>query len=1040
MEPLFRLALIRPAVAQDPDNPSISIAQDSVFQRVLEEASQAERAREALQRAARAYVTEGDFIGDPGTNPLGVQLATLAAALDLLERQASVSHSNVAAAITQAFGSGPEALVQDQILDGPMAKLRDSLLAIKHLQEEHGRPVEALTNQLRDLELIVRVARDDAFPANGAELRRYRRRSLLLPPATASLRSVLSTAALEEERRKRVAEAQAERVKQAETLFEKYKRLRQAVNELTGLGGEHLQSTPQSHHDGATLPDDILPVSVLTRESAYLNKLSDLNLQQLASALGRGGEADPLRGQDLAGASSAAVIAEKILAGGQRLLAGSPAYRPTALADSSFMLKGSAAEALSQGTRDLLSERSLALAERPLDLVVFALGTEVDDACKELETLYGHAVLRSVKRVGDTLVTISTPVASAWTRVAIGTHSPLPLPLLPPEERIPHTRGNVAPAGVADLLVVKQQLTGYEGTDIAHIENVLKGERKQHEHTRRRETEEITFRETEITTSEERELESTTRFEMSRETSEIIKEDASLKAGLTVSGKYGPTVDFSASAEGSTSRSKEQATKTAATFSQDITQRSASKITERVLERASLRVTNEVIEKNVHELDNVTGPGHVTGVYQWLNKVYQAQMFNYGLRTMFDFMVPEPGAFLMEALKSIHASTVDLHKPPEFPLKPSEVTECNSGYWVRIYGATDVAPPPEMYRTKSLDFKAGGSDAATNYFHSGQIAIDDGYMAVHGSVGVVNFMWNTSCLVDVILGTQNHRFVNVSGAVFSTALPGERDTIPFALVTFSVPHLAVAVEVKCQRTERAMAKWQFDTHAKLTIAYKARLSEYEEKLAALQLQAGISIQGKNPASNLNIMRDELKKNCISILTDQHYDLFDAVDLAGSNGLPQTDVLEAEAEGAYVRFFEQAFEWEHMTWVTYPYFWGRKSQWDERLAFEDPDPLFTQFVKSGFCRVSVPARPGFEGAIDHFMLFGELWNGGPLPAISSPLYLPIADEISERLARPGDEVPEGEPWLVRIPTSLVHLRPDSKLPKWIEEGNGNWVEA
>jgi hypothetical protein len=169
-------------------------------------------------------------------------------------------------------------------------------------------------------------------------------------------------------------------------------------------------------------------------------------------------------------------------------------------------------------------------------------------------------------------------------------------------------------------------------------------------------------------------------------------------------------------------------------------------------------------------------------------------------------------------------------------------------------------------------------------------------------------------------------------------------------------------------------------------------------------------------------------------------LFDAIDPASANGLPQINVFEAEAEGAYVRFFEQAFEWEHMTWVTYPYFWGRKGQWSERLGFEDPDPLLNQFLKAGYCRVSVPARPGFEGAIDHFVTFGELWNGGPLPPISSPLYLPIADEIAERLDRPGDEVPQGDPWIVRIPTTLVYLRADDKLPAWKQDAAGNWVEA
>lgn len=176
----------------------------------------------------------------------------------------------------------------------------------------------------------------------------------------------------------------------------------------------------------------------------------------------------------------------------------------------------------------------------------------------------------------------------------------------------------------------------------------------------------------------------------------------------------------------------------------------------------------------------------------------------------------------------------------------------------------------------------------------------------------------------------------------------------------------MAIEVKCQRTDRALEKWRLETHAKLTTAHAALKADYEEKLAALKMQAGIEIRGRNPAANLVTIQNELKKNCISIFTDQHYDLFDAIDEGPTNGLPQIDVLEAAGEGPYVRFFEHAFEWEHMTWVTYPYFWGRKRQWDERVSYADPDPVFNEFLQAGFCRVSVPARPGFEGAIDHFL--------------------------------------------------------------------------
>lgn len=265
--------------------------------------------------------------------------------------------------------------------------------------------------------------------------------------------------------------------------------------------------------------------------------------------------------------------------------------------------------------------------------------------------------------------------------------------------RVPRTRGKVRPSGVADLLLVRQQLTGYEGADVADVENVLKGEKKTREHTRRQETVVTTFVETETSTTKEQEHDATDRFEMAREAPETIKEDIALKAGVKVSGKYGPVVEFAVSAEGSYQRTKEEATKTAQKFAHDVNDRSSRKIAERVLERTTITTTTDVTEKNVHEIDNKgPGTGQVSGVYQWVNKRYQAQMFNYGLRAMYDFMVPEPAAFLIAAMNAAHASTLTLTKPPDFTLQPSEVTENNYGFWTREYRATDITPPPDLTR------------------------------------------------------------------------------------------------------------------------------------------------------------------------------------------------------------------------------------------------------------------------------------------------------------------------------------------------------
>ena len=1033
MEHLFRMMLARPAVAQDPKNPSIDLTQDSRYQQELRRSAATGReARRGMESASAAFIRSSQFIGDPSDNPIGDEIAQLTAGLDHLEAGASATPKKVADLIKLAFGETATKSVKSDRFVQSVANLRDSLVAIKVLQEEHTRPIEELTRQLRTLEVVSRAAADAGFPADAEALRRSRRRSLRLPMLL-GFKSRLSTKDAEDDnRRKRDADMDDRRQRVAD-LIDRKSRLQGALKELTTLPSTAFRETVQSSAPSSMPPQNVRLATLVAEQADYASSLRGMNLEQMkrlgdvrSHDRGEAPAPAPARG------ARASDLAKSLLQRTQMALPGRTEFVPTSLTDIGFVLSPAAGKSLSKATQALLSEQSVDLASLPLNKVTERLEGELIETLSTLENVAGRPVRQSFLRLGDALVSIQTPMSVDW-----GLANSVPLYAL--DGRVPQTKGAVAPAGIADLLVVKQQLVGYEAADVAHIENVLKGERKLREHTRREETQVISLSETEVATSEERELETTSRFEMTRESSETIKEDVALKAGLKISGKYGPVVEFSASAEGSYARSKEEATKSASKFSQDVTERSSRKIAERVLSRTQVTVTNETLEKNSHEINNVPGTGHVAGVYQWVNKVYEAQMFNYGLRTLFDFMVPEPAAFLIAAMNQAHGSAMSLVKPPDFTITPSQVSETNYAYWTRLTQATDVVPPPERYKTKSAEFKAGGGDDKANYNHAGQIAIDDGYRATFGSVAALRNIWDASETMDVALGRRTQR---ISGGqwLWTTNLDDERDSIPFALDSFRQSQVSVAIEVLCQRTERAMEKWRFDTWGKLATAHKALMADYEEKLAALKMQTGIAIQGRNPGANLITIEAELKKNCVSILTDQHFDLFNAIDIAPGSGLPQIDVFEAAGEGAYVRFFEQAFEWEHMTYVTYPYFWGRKSQWDERIGYDDPDPVFADFLRAGYCRVSVPARPGFEGAIDHFLTFGETWNGGPLPAIANPLYLPIADEIAERLDQPGDEIAQGDPWTVRIPTRLVKLRADDKLPKWQKNAAGEWVEA
>jgi hypothetical protein len=991
MEDLFRFVLTRPPRERDKksDKP-ISMNGDSPFQHGLATAAGASNPKTAAKAVALQYAQSQNFVAEVDDLRCGEAIENMSAELDELGDLSQAKSTDLTAIFKEARESLAHRDVSDEVLDAESQRLVDSILTIKLSPNLHALPIEHLINLLRHIRLLQKINDEALIATDGARIAELRMLPLQLPS------SLLPPPPLDRPTKNpKPTDNAPDKQKDAEfkNLLDKYVATRAATQELTGLKSTSLQST-------------IRQASVAIQSG------------QVALAPERRG--------------FFAKLFTKSEAGNAR-----QAFDPKLNDQAGFRLTPAGAANLSRATQSVLQEIGVDVTSQMLDTSVAALSSSLRLQADELDRR--HPLLSGSNSVTSSeALNYMTPSYGEWTFISTGT-VPRAYVKAQINSALPTTHGTIEPVGVADLLIVKQQLKRYDAVDIAHIENVLKGESKKRIHRRTDTTEQTLLNETETTTTEEHDLESTERFEINKEADSVIKTDASLQAGVTISGKYGPVVDFSASAQGSVAVSKQEATKHAENYSRDVTVRSSKNVTERVLQRQTLKITNEIEEINKHSIVNTAnGAANIAGIYQWVNKVYQAQIFNYGLRTLFDFMVPEPAAFVIAALKASYASATDLVEPTPFTLRIADITESNYGYWALKYEATGLKPPPDQFRTVTAIGKASGiaSDNAA-YTDAQQISIDEGYAAIYAYVGQTSMVWDVGqFVVDVVIGSAAHRFDSTTGWVWGTSLASERGSIAFAITTFKVSDIGVAVEVKCQRTDVALDKWRADTHATLLLAYQKLLSEYREKLEQLKQQAGVEISGRNPASNVELINGELKKICTSILSQQHYDSFGAIE-NGTNGLPQTQLAEAELEGPYVRFFEQAFEWDHMVFIFYPYFWGRKTEWVDKLNYQDVDPLFQQFLKAGYCRVVIPVRPNFEGAVDHFMHFGEPWFGGPLPPVTSPLYIEIADELAQQLGRPGSEVAEGDPWEVNVPTTLVALKDDGVLPSWHQNADGTW---
>lgn len=686
-----------------------------------------------------------------------------------------------------------------------------------------------------------------------------------------------------------------------------------------------------------------------------------------------------------------------------------------------------------------LSSQMVAAIPEYVKTAAVSIGVDLHEtALPAIIEAFHSAHLEEVQRVNAEHSKDYEEFLDRATRIEKGTRVPIGTSLEPargaesivgaPTAPMPAGHGTARPVGIGDLLMVKQHSLRYEGGELAHVENVLKSEHLGRETRRLERVETIEFDETEKSKEDERDTQSTDRFSLKRETNETIKSDSEFKAGVSVDAKYGSFVEVKANADVATKNSSEEATRQATEFSKDVVARSVSKVIERVLQRRTVTTLNEFEEKYSHGFDNTNGSGNISGVYQWVDKLVQSQVYNYGKRMLFDITLPEPSTEFILAQGRRDSADAPLIKPDPFILRSDELDESNYTEYAAMYGATGIEAPPSPVKTYSKAFDAIMPQDPYEGSKSLELQIDDGYQAKYA---LIQRAWTAYAnpYLTVMIG---NRYCNAIGEDSYFDMSGEVGSVPVAYYAYGVRGFAVTIEIFCERTERAMTAWKLKAHAAITGAYKARLQAYESEVAEAAAAAGVTISGRNPLWNLRIITTELRKQCITMLTGQQFDSFGALEVSAT-GDAQVSLARVDAQMPFIRFFEQAFEWEHMVYSFYPYFWGWKPAWHNRMLLDDVDSTFADFLRAGAGRVVFPVRPGFEAAVIHYLETGQIWDGGPPPDISSSMYIPIVKEIQEAQGAPGGEVAVGDPWLVRLPTTLVKLRADDALPAWSKVG-------
>jgi hypothetical protein len=705
----------------------------------------------------------------------------------------------------------------------------------------------------------------------------------------------------------------------------------------------------------------------------------------------------------------------------------------------------------------------------------------------------------------------------------------------------------ITPLGIGDLKVVKHWLTRYKAGEIAHIDNVLLGETKTRVHRHLEKTEDVFSFSSEQQEETQRDVQTTDRFEMKRETDNILKSDLNVNANANFSLSYensGYKVLTGVSGGFAYNRSQYDQTKTTANFAREVVDKAVKRVQSRTSQQRSTTKLFETEETNTHVLENKsTNTTNISGIYRWVDKEYSAQVFNYGKRMMFEFVLPEPAAFLVESRLRAYEAQLDFPRPPTRPpevqlpawlqqMAASDITEQRYRALAERYDLTAV---PYLPATKVIDLldagtgkgefaetgiSGGGSYTARTYTCKlasigyrvtrvnmrGRAAFLGQSAVVFGNVvaapddppdlrgdrpplpgdapgaGEINRM-EVSLAGDGVMRLVDNRRLNF---LFTTGqdptvftVNGRRlltDDVTLTLGFWDVGGFSLSFRAELQLTPERLADWQAAVRAvvlaveqakvdeankELTQGYNAQLATYRNRLAELRATAVNEVlQGQSEAANRQVVLRELKRHCLTVLTkefdsvadddvltdletmgvrqvasrsrrfrvEEHPDAASPAQVTGqfdevttTVDFPVVDLDAARIKGRYIQFLEQAFEWQQLSYLLYPYFWATPPKWIDLMNRSDQtDPFLSAFMQAGSVRILLAVTPAYDEAVLHYLATGEPWEGGPAPVIGDPLYIPLYEELRRQQDDLLNATAEGKPWTFTLPTSLVYL--------------------
>lgn len=572
------------------------------------------------------------------------------------------------------------------------------------------------------------------------------------------------------------------------------------------------------------------------------------------------------------------------------------------------------------------------------------------------------------------------------------------------------------PYAIGDLQLVRQQLKGYSPGEIARIESVMPGERREVQNRRLRQSfesdqvESVEARSAKLESDDERDS-------LQRETLKVLGKKTTTKSYDDYQTSYGPPTSATLNGTAKTTVDYRNPARNddMTSFARKVLSNSVASLSRSVRAsrtNAALFESEQLVSSIV---DNTQGRRSIQAVYRWVNKVFEAQVVNYGRRLMLEFSIAQPARDYVDLQVELSGSALRRPASPReaFGVQSFEgITRSNYAEICGAYNVTDLKPPPPEFQIIGTTLR--GDDEQ-------QVSVPPGYQTIEAKaectsnpagqspppilVGSVPLTGGVSAQLPAYSGGSAVPVSSAAPVPSVTPLPqGTPPEVPV------VSTFLTNVEIRCEPTAECMNEWKISVYRAVIHAYRVLAEEYFEALDQPGSNKGSSL---NPQYERETERSELKARCVDLIIDC------VVDPQGPDDQASPPSNLPVYRSMYQQFLNAAIEWREMTY-SFGFDSGPHPDFDavRDAAQAQQSSPFSRFLQATEARVLVPVCPFRLRAFLYFWSTGRVWQG--------PEWLVPVHQDNIALVVDAEWAPAVEPeievarWPILVPTAMQVL--------------------